>query len=291
PAVYAQPSLKHKTDSLFIIASSGEVQYRDQNEPAMDAIAALGAPAVPYLIDKFTTKSARERWTVIWILQRIGSAAVPDLVKALGGDDPLVVRRIAWALGDIKDTASVLPLMQVATHDDWAVREQVIGALGKIGDKRADDVVMAALTDSIGQVRKAAAVACGKLSIIESVPALLHQLGDSFYGARMTAEEALLTLDTGIVVREVMDSVRSADPLVGNLACDLLGRLATPEAENILIEQISSPDPLRRAHAAVALAAIDPDDNCGVMEQYLAHEPDRLTRLKVISAREAARRE
>ncbi|RME20715.1 MAG: hypothetical protein D6800_12870, partial [Candidatus Zixiibacteriota bacterium] len=105
--VYAQPNLKHKIDSLFIIASSGEVQYRDQNEPAMDAIAALGAPAVPYLIDKFTTKSARERWTVIWILQRIGSAAVPDLVKALGGDDPLVVRRIAWALGDIKDTASV----------------------------------------------------------------------------------------------------------------------------------------------------------------------------------------
>ncbi|MGD8605242.1 MAG: hypothetical protein PVF49_11795, partial [Anaerolineales bacterium] len=41
--------LEKKLDSLFIIASSGEVRYRDMNEPAMDSIAAYGVDAVPFL--------------------------------------------------------------------------------------------------------------------------------------------------------------------------------------------------------------------------------------------------
>ena len=285
----AQPGLKQKIDSLFIIASSGEVQYRDQNEPAMDSIAALGAAAVPYLIDKFTTRSARERWTIIWTLERIGSAAVPDLVKALRRDDPLVVKRVAWALGAIADTAAVQPLTTVAAHPDWGVREQVVEALGKIGDNRADDVVLAALADTVGQVRKAAVAACRRLRLLESIPQLVAMLGDDFYGARLMAVETLLSLDTALVIAALYDSLAVPSSEVGHIACDVLGRVAGPQAMSILIEQMASPDARRRTHAAVALAAIDPEDNCGVMEMFLEKESDPLTRLKVQSAREAAR--
>ena len=81
--VRAETAFEKTFDSLFVIASSGEVRFRDQNEPAMDSIAAYGVKAVPLLIDKFTTKSARERWTVLWTLQRIGKPAVPDLILAI----------------------------------------------------------------------------------------------------------------------------------------------------------------------------------------------------------------
>ncbi|MCK4460786.1 MAG: HEAT repeat domain-containing protein, partial [candidate division Zixibacteria bacterium] len=102
-----------KFDSLFIIASSGGVQFREMVEPAKDSIAAMGEDVVPWLIDKFTTKSARDRWTIIHVLKRIGSPAVPYLVRALKRSDGLVVQRVCWALGDIADSAAVDPLVEV----------------------------------------------------------------------------------------------------------------------------------------------------------------------------------
>jgi HEAT repeat protein len=276
--------LKRKIDSLFVIASSGELKYRDMTEPAMDSIAAFGAEAVPILIDKFTTKSARERWTVIWILQRIGSPAVPYLVNALKRPDGLVVQRVCWALGDIGDTAAVEPLIGVTTHSRWQVREQAVGALGKIGDRRGQQAVMSALNDPIGQVRKAAAVSCGKLQVEQSIEQLVHMLGDDFYGARLAAVEALLKLDTDKVVTTLADSLNSANELVGDLGCYLLGQFGTDAALDLLMSQTGSADPDRRAHAAIALIKADPDDNCGYHQLLLERETDRLNRLKIKSA-------
>ncbi|HUV31915.1 MAG TPA: HEAT repeat domain-containing protein [Acidobacteriota bacterium] len=287
PEAPAAGELERRIDSLFIIASSGEVRFRDQNEPAMDSVAALGAAAVPHLIEKFTTKSARERWTVIWILQRIGSAAVPDLVRALDREDGLVVQRICWALGDIKDTAAVRPIMRVCTHERWQVRDQAVGALGKIGDAEGGPAVLQALADSIGQVRKSAAVACGQLGLGASVMQLAHVLGDDFYGARMSAAHSLLTMDTAVTVRALSDSMSSENHLLGNLACRVLGQLGTDEALEILLEQAVSGDSERRAHAATALIAADPLDNCGFRRYLLENETDRLVVLKIQSAIQA----
>ncbi len=283
----ATGELEQRIDSLFVIASSGEVRFRDQNEPAMDSIAALGAPAVPYLIDRFTTRSARERWTVIWILQRIGSPAVPDLVQALRRSDGLVVQRVCWALGDIKDTMAVEPLIQVCSHPRWQVREQAIGALGKIADIRGGSAAINGLADSIGQVRKAAAVTCGKLKLHQSIRKLAHVLGDDFYGARLSAAASLLKLDTNAVVATLADSVRSANRLVGNIACDVLGENGTDDAMLILLGETGSDNPDRRAHAAVALVKADPHDNCGFRKQVIDRETDRLVLLKIQSAIDA----
>lgn len=283
-AADSDDALKRKVDSLFIIASSGEVMYRDQNEPAMDSIAAIGVDAVPYLIDKFTTKSARERWTIIWTLERIGSAAVPDLVIALTGDDPLVVERVCFALGQIKDSAAVQPLMNVSGHERWQVRSEAVGALGKIGDKAAEPVVVEAMTDTIGQVRKSAAVSCKKLGLTGYEPQLVHMLGDSFYGARMCAAEALLALDTATVTQTIIDSVHSVNPFVGNLGCWILGRFGTDHAKLELYELTKEVNYELRAHAAVELMTSDPGDLCGYRQRVLEGETDRYILLRIESA-------
>ncbi|MBU8934608.1 MAG: HEAT repeat domain-containing protein [candidate division Zixibacteria bacterium] len=284
-SICAQSSLQHKVDSLFMIASSGDIKYRDLTGPAIDSIAALGAPAVPLLVDKFTTKSARERWTVIWVLQKIGSDAVPYLITSLQRSNGLVVQRVCWALGDIKDTTAVSPLMEISQHNRWQVREQAIGALGKITDARAADVVLRALYDSIGQVRKAAVVACGALVVQEAIGGLTHALGDQFYGARLEATNALMKLDTALVMEGLTDSVKSEDPMIGNLVCQMLGEYGTDEAIEILLEQVlNSTSATRRAHAAVALVKADPEDNCGYRATILQRETNLLTRLKIESA-------
>ncbi|HWR82147.1 MAG TPA: HEAT repeat domain-containing protein [Candidatus Deferrimicrobium sp.] len=276
--------LKRKIDSLFVIASSGELRYQKLTEPAMDSIAALGTEAVPILIDKFTTKSARERWTIIWTLKRIGARAVPLLIDALRRTDGLVVERVCYSLGDIGDSGAVTALIGVMEHSRWQVRDEAATALGKIGDPRGREIVAQALSDSIGLVRKSAVVATGKLRMQAAASELVHAMGDEFYGARLAAVDALMQLDTLEVVKAVRDSIMSANDFVGDLGCMLLGRLGTEEAVELLLTQIKSPDADRRAHAALALIKADPEDHCGYRRKLIEGEIDRFNRLKMQSA-------
>lgn len=290
-SVLAQSALKRKVDSLFVIASAGEVKYRDLVDPAIDSIAAMGPEVVPILVDKYDTRSARERHTVNNILRKIGHEATPHLVQALRRPDFQTVSRVCWSLGYIKDSSSVVPLMQVADHQRWHVRNNALDALGKIKHRQADPVVLAAMTDTVGQVRKAAAVAAGRLGIDSSAAQLVHMLADEFYGARMSAMESLLKLDTALVRKVIADSLGSSNTVVGNLGCRILGRIGGDAAIEVLLRQTRSEDQLRRAFAGEALIEADPRDNCGYHRFLLLDEPDRLVRLKITSALQRAHEE
>ncbi len=290
-AAAAEQTLKQKFDSLFILASSGAVTHRDQVEPAKDSIAVLGEPVVAYLIDRFSTKSARERWAVIHILQRIGSPAVPQLVAALERPDSRIVERVCWALGDIGDSAAVPGLVAVADHERWQVRDQAIGALGKIGESGhgSPEAVMSGLADSIGQVRKSAAVACGRLSMEYVAEMLVSQLDDDFYGARFAALEALEKMDTATIVQVLTDSLTSLGPLGYALSCDLLATFGTDPALNALYEAaLNELDDARRAHAQTAIVRADPTDLCGWYHFLYEREANRLNRIKMRSARKVS---
>jgi HEAT repeat protein len=280
----AEGPFQKRVDSLFLIATSGEVMFKDLVQPAIDSLAAMGVDAVPPLVDKLDTKSARERVTLMQIFKKIGSPAVPHLVAALRVGDGLAVERACMALGEIADSAAAVPLAAIAGHKRWQVREQALGALGRVKSSRGADAVIAGITDTIGLVRKSAAVACGQLRLGTAIGPLVHMLGDVFYGARMCAATALSTLDTPSVVTALLDSLHSVNPLVGNLGCGLLaGAPSEPIRETLLLETQSA-DPSRRAHAALALIAADPDDQCGFRETYFLLESDPLVRLKIESA-------
>jgi HEAT repeat protein len=143
---------------------------------------------------------------------------------------------------------------------------------------------MTALNDTIGQVRKSAVVSCGQLQVNEAIEELVHALGDNFYGARLMAVNSLLQLDTAEVLLVLADSLASRNRLVGDLACRVLGEIGSDEAMQLLLSQVTSADPDRRAHAGVALAKADPLDNCGFRKSYFDGETDRLVRLKIESA-------
>ncbi|HOP06172.1 MAG TPA: HEAT repeat domain-containing protein [candidate division Zixibacteria bacterium] len=289
-SISAQDSeFKRKFDSLFVLAGSGSVLHQDLVEPAKDSIAAMGEEVVPLLIDKFLVKSARERWAVIHIFQRIGSPAVPYLVRALKRPDDLIVQRVCGALGDIKDSTAVEPLMEVCSSKCWQVRDQAVGALGKIGSVSASNVIIAALDDEIGQVRKSAAVGCGKMDLEQAAAKLVHVLGDDFYGARWSAVHSLLRMDTVMVTQVLADSLKSETPFVGDLGCYILGQFGHEKALDLLYLQTKSEQPNRRAHAAVALLTADPEDHCSYQHLMFERETDRLVLLKMRSALAAAK--
>lgn len=288
PVDPATQQIYQQVDSLFVIASSGEVKYRDRVQPAIDAIVNIGVTAVPHLIDKLDTHSARDRLTLIDIMTKIGSPAVPKLVEALGRPQWLVVQRVCWTLGDIKDSSAVAPLRQVAYHPHWQVREYSIRALGKIGSAAGAQSVINAFSDSVGVVRKAAAFAAGEMKSVEMIPSLVSVLGDSFYGARFAAMEALLLLDTARVIEALRADLPFASSLKANLICQTLGKLGTTEALNILSTHLESDKMEHRTYAAVAITGADPEDLFGFRERIEKKIIDRLALVQIESARKAA---
>ncbi len=276
--------LTDKIDSLFVYASSGEIQYRDLVQPAIDSISAIGVEAVPHLINKFITKSARERLTIINILKKIGVPAVPYLNSALNRPEDIVVARICWALGDIADSSAVVSLIEITNHKSWWVREKAADALGKIKSMQASNVIINMLNDDIGQVRKAAVVASGRIKINEAVPSLVHALGDSFYGARMSAREVLVLLDTTIVLQTIWDSIKSTNEILLNNACYLLGEIGSEDALDILSYFLESKNKTIRAQATTAIIKSDPDDECGYLHIFISHEADYFIKVQIESA-------
>ena len=89
--------------------------YRDwsPSETAADALARIGAAAVPELMTNLAHPEAQQRLTAALVLGRIGpdaSAAVAELVKRLEDVDPQVRRASARALGQIgPEAAAAVP--------------------------------------------------------------------------------------------------------------------------------------------------------------------------------------
>ncbi|HSG99327.1 MAG TPA: HEAT repeat domain-containing protein [candidate division Zixibacteria bacterium] len=260
-------SIAELVDSLFVIASSGELKYRDSVERAQQALAALGAEAVPRLIDKLTTPDARERLTVIRIIEKIGAPAVPHLRTALSTKtNALQLKRICWAIGDLKtDGRPALPeLMTAGAHSDWQVREYALRGIGKVADSAGSVAPLAAqvallrsaLSDPVAQVRKSACWAAGELGAAELVAPLALALADDFYGARLNAARSLVAIGapSAATLREYVSS--HAD-FSGDLACQTLGDLTAAHSDSETIaalnRQLQSDRPERRAAAARAL--------------------------------------
>ncbi len=272
-SVLAQTDINRKVDSLFIIASSGEIKYRDMVAPAIDSLAAMGKQAVPRLIELYGTQVARERHTLNTIFEKIGHDAVPYLIKALDTNDKELLSRLCYTLGNIKDSMAVDAMMSKVKDDDWGVRSNAVAALGQIGSMRAANDIIAALGDSVGTVRKSAAVAAGRIGIRDAAPQLVHMLGDEHYGPRMVAADALLKMpDTAVFV--ISDSINSSNDLVGNLGITVLGKIGGEAAAYRVGLELQSPSPIRRALAAEALYDANSSLACGFLENLKSTETD-----------------
>lgn len=173
----------------------------------MHAATALGrisdpravAHLVPLLQDK--VKAVREE--TAHGLARIGEAAVPALIEALAHEDWLVRLHTVEALGKVKSSAVVEPLLRVMFNDrDSAIRVDAALSLGEIGDPRAVEFLITAMRDE--DIRPKAIEALGKIGDRRAVPVLIgvvtgagrpaksrpiHGCGDR-YDHEMLAQEA-----------------------------------------------------------------------------------------------------
>jgi HEAT repeat protein len=85
------------------------------------------------------------------------SKTIPDLIRAAKEKkDIFLLREIAWALGEMKDPATMAQLINFLKHPSFIIRKEAVKALGKLGGKQAREALSAASSDPIESVREAA---------------------------------------------------------------------------------------------------------------------------------------
>lgn len=254
--------LKERVDSLFIKACGGLEKYRDFAEPSKEALIEMGEEAVPYLLHKLDTQSAREKWTLIDIVSKIGEPAVIPLIEYLKSDNKDEVKLASRILGDIKDKRAVSPLIELLDKEDFNIRGYACESLGKIGDTTAFTDVSSCLKDSVEVVRKSAAVALGKMKESRAVPHLIEGLSDPHFSVRMTSASSLVEIGEPSVKPLIgllslsADPMGPADTMAVFLAIESLGKLKDKRALRPLIEKLEDDDWATRAFVVEALGEI-----------------------------------
>jgi HEAT repeat protein len=248
--------LKEKVDSLFIRACGWLETQRDLAEPSKEALIEMGEEAVPYLLDRLDTQTAREKWTLIDILGKIGEPAVMPLIEYLKSDNKDEVKLASRILGDIKDKRAVGPLAELLNKEDYNIRSYACESLGKIADTTAFAEVSSCMTDSVEVVRKSAAVALGKMKESRAIPHLTRGLTDSHYSVRMTSASALVKIGEPSIapLMELMNA--SADTIAVHLAMESLGKLKAKRAVKPLVRKLEDENWATRAFAVEALGEI-----------------------------------
>jgi HEAT repeat protein len=272
---------------LFIECLDGDTNSR------LAASAALGrfedSSLVPVLLRAFHEAVCCDDWLVnarlagIMGRQRV-RAAVPDLLRMLGGPitwgKPAAVR----ALGEIGAAEAVEPLSRLLETPWVELQREVVVALGRIGDPRAADALLRVLETgepslrlpvirTLGGIRSPVAVdalaqvlddprgrhrreAAGALARIgaPALPALEPRLYGTDAAARRLAASCLGRVEGAGAVLE--RALRDTDSVVRARAASGLGRVGTPSCRVALLDALADSHPAVRAAAAHALGVL-----------------------------------
>ncbi len=269
-AADAAQTTQQKFDSLFVIASSLDIKYKDQVQPAREAIAAMGTDIVPLLIDKLGTVHARERVTLEDIFKKVGKPAVPFLNDALRKTDSIQLSRVALMLYYLPDSSSVDNLLKVTGNKYYWVRYQAIRALGKIGDHKAIDAVRRALKDKNELVRTMAAWAGGQLIDKKLIYDLIKVLEDSYYGVRMASHDALVNAACELKTQYILSALTTPSPMIRKYLLSVIAQDSCRYDLSTVKLYLSNDDPVTRSLAMQAANRLDPE----FVSDYLKQLPD-----------------
>ena len=182
-------------EALVLLACALRSGDRQPGWSAAGALAEIGKPALPALVEALDHPEAEVRGRSAWALGR--AEAMPDetaqaLVECLADPDEAVRCQAAVALRRFRP---VPVLAEALTRPEPAIRLFAATELGGLGPRagKALAALTAALGDPEWDVRSHAAWALGQLGpeAAEAIPALHKALGDSHWNVRNDAALAL----------------------------------------------------------------------------------------------------
>ena len=201
-------------------------------EELLGAVFARMAPCTHYLRERFPEEfrqDARFRKQLVEALGAVGTPAVPPLIQALGDRNSDVRAAACWALGEIGDRRAVPPLIQALRDGYSNVRAAACEALVKIGAPAVPHLIQA-LRDGNSDVRWAACRALGAIGDRQAVPPLIQALGDGDSDVRAAACRALGEIGDGQAVSPLIQALGDWNRDVRVAACEALGEIGDRQA-------------------------------------------------------------
>ncbi len=262
-----------------------------QDEPDLDAVAALGAlrapAAVPRLGELLLQEDEELRREALVALARIGEPALPVLVAVL--EAPLTARERCEVVGVIGELgpegrSALASLRELLQAEDEEVRLNAIAAIAAVAPGASDvtRLLVERLDDESELVQQVALKEIARLGAAAeaAVPALLGLLRGG--NRAMLAAHAL-----GEIARrpaEVVPALTAAlarDPwAVKGTAAEALARFgaAAAPATDALLGLLAEEEPWVRQRATLALAAIGPQAHSALDRLRAANEADPTVR-------------
>ncbi len=215
------------------------------------------AHTVPALLRVLEADAAGQvRIAVVEALGRIGGEQVAQtLVPLTTAADSDLVRAALYALGQTRQPAALPPLLSALRACNLWQRTAAIEALALHG---GDGVVPAlqwvAAADTDPDIQQAAMMALGRIQTSEAAAALIELTLDP--NLRASARSALA--DKGMsALGELKHGLTHPHPTVRATVVEILARLKTPAARDLIIAALNDDDPAVRVTAIAASGLMD----------------------------------
>jgi len=141
------------------------------------ALAEIGAPAAPAVVDALDTPDEQARWKAEAALRKMARVAIPCLVEALRDSRVGVRRSAAYLLGEMREESTISDLARTLGDADEDVRWKAAVALAGMGLPGVPDVLKQLAADG-AEARKCAAWILQKVQSPQAIPSLIAALDD-----------------------------------------------------------------------------------------------------------------
>jgi HEAT repeat protein len=202
PVVPAAPdvpavSLEGITDPAELAGYLDHASKDVQMNAAM-ALAMMGSPAIPALIDAFAA-GRDARTTAAEVLGSLGPDAVGPLIAALADPRIDVASGAASVLGKLGDRRAVPALIPLLAKNAGGSGIVAAEALGYLGDSESVGALIAAMNGDDSELQGGAARALGYIGDERAVSSLIEAMGSEDLSLRHIAIEALTGIGEGSI--------------------------------------------------------------------------------------------
>lgn len=234
-------------------------------DPAVqyDAVEALGELRDPFAVPALMAALTGDhysgiRWKAAEALGKIGSPAVPSLIKALDNPDPDIRWKAAVTLGEIGDARGTGSVIRLLDDDDRFVRSRAVYSLGIMGPAAVNGLAAVLATGDL-RARRGAVEALQKIDDPRAIAALARALCDVSPEVRQDAAAALVT-KAKQALRPILDLLRSPDQVTRYRATEALIGTGPDDERPPLWDALTSGDEDAERLLEAVIAGIEGDE-------------------------------
>ena len=249
-----------------------------------DSLVEIGAPAVPYIIDKLVVAEKETKIRLLDLLKQCPTSDISaDLLRVAEDQDPEVRQKVAHLLG-ISGNATAVPALKRMAHDNNGhVRAAGFAAIGWLAGEADADFIFAGLEDKYNDVCEAAV---GALIIIGGPKVVAKFTADLYHpdiDRQRLAVTALGWIGETEVVEPLLRASNHPDPMIRKSAISSLARIGQIGNLEPIVLALNDENSAVRKAAVTALITLEQGRAINHIK-FLLEDPDVWVRYHTITA-------